>query len=497
MIDGVAADVMKEGQRDERPRLMMPEIIAVARQVRMSGLAIIALGVAASSVTVNWVIDHDQRANFFPEFAGRVVYLSDLFLLAGVAVWAAGWNLYPRRAPTFGPRYVGLPLLLLVVLTALSVVWASDPALAGFATTRRILLLGVYVALVNDAKVAFTPMVAALVVIAVLQVGVAWAQVVTGGSVGLASLGEIPAMFPQYVDVQASGSRIGCPLPTGLGFNPHPLAEFLAAVSALAYGFVLLSPGGWLKRALMLLVYVVALFGVLATGCRQAMGGWATALVVVTGLAWWWTPPARAATVTRFAVAATLAAVAMWLLPVAFPLTADCATRVARYSAREVSGGIGRTAGDLLLAVPIVRDHPWLGVGASNYPLALKTQVAPDAVGPPLVPVHNVTLLLLAELGITGAGCWLLLMTAPLIRARSRWRAGADLHELVWLGPLLSVFVVGLSDFTPWGTQDGRVLTIAVIGMWAGGITAAQHGTMPSSPRSSPREEAVADADWT
>ena len=114
-----------------------------------------------------------------------------------------------------------------------------------------------------------------------------------------------------------------------------------------------------------------------------------------------------------------------------------------------------------------------LGVGAGNYPLASRARRAPESVFIGYVPVHNVPLLVTAELGVAAGLAWVLLMVGPLIWVLSnRSPPLFGFHPLLWLGPLLVLLFVGLWEFTPWATQDGRVLTIGVLGLWAASVTA-------------------------
>ena len=121
------------------------------------GMVFLVIAIGTSSLTFNWVIEHNAEANLFPEFAGRVVYLSDILMFVGLILWAVGWYLSPTRTIRYGPKYVFLPLLFLAVMTALSIVWAEDSGQAGFAATRRVLLLGLYLALVNEAHRSLAP----------------------------------------------------------------------------------------------------------------------------------------------------------------------------------------------------------------------------------------------------------------------------------------------------------------------------------------------------
>ncbi len=75
----------------------------VGSTVRFIGLGALAIWVGTSSLTFAWVLDHSVEMNFFPEFAGLVLYLSDIFLIGGLLTWTVGWNLSPRLNLRFGP----------------------------------------------------------------------------------------------------------------------------------------------------------------------------------------------------------------------------------------------------------------------------------------------------------------------------------------------------------------------------------------------------------
>ncbi len=113
----------------------------------------------------------------------------------------------------------------------------------------------------------------------------------------------------------------------------------------------------------------------------------------------------------------------------------------------------------------------------------MKQKLDPSTPGGIYTPVHNVPLLILAELGILGGMAWALLMLAPLIWIISRRKEPPpDLRTLLWVGPLLVLLFEGLWDFPPWATQDGRILMMAVLGLWVGSL-----GQQARRPGSAPR----------
>ena len=221
--------------------------------------------------------------------------------------------------------------------------------------------------------------------------------------------------------------------------------------------------------------------------------GWILGILVVSSLAWLEGRTARWTTLKRFGVAMVLVVLAEGYTHVTSPQGIPDQPAVTslpspgmesvstRFSPSQVSSGLGGRVADAKPALPIIRENLLLGVGAGNYPLARRARLTPESVGIGYVPVHNVPLLATAELGVAGGLAWVLMMVGPLIWVlsnRSPPRFG--FHSLLWLGPLLVLLFVGLWEFTPWATQDGRVLMMAVAGLWAGGITGASLSSVGS-----------------
>ena len=76
---------------------------------------------------------------------------------------------------------------------------------------------------------------------------------------------------------------------------------------------------------------------------------------------------------------------------------------------------------DVRIAWTLIWDHPWTGVGLGNY-LASARQIDRSAR-----VVHNVPLLVTAEMGVLGGVLWLWLGLAPIVAAiPAGWAAGAS-----------------------------------------------------------------------
>jgi O-antigen ligase len=100
---------------------------------------------------------------------------------------------------------------------------------------------------------------------------------------------------------------------------------------------------------------------------------------------------------------------------------------------------------DAALAVAVIRGAPLTGVGLGDY-LAAAQQLDADAAR-----VHNVPLLVAAELGVPGLLLWLWLMIAPFwlrLRPAAAPRRYADLGPR--LAPWVAMLVINTFDTTLW-----------------------------------------------
>lgn len=432
--------------------------------LRHASLLLLALGVGTSSFTFNWVISHDVSANFFPEFAGSVLYLSDIFVVSGLIAWAA-YRKQVGRLSKFaaGPLLISVPLVTLTVVAVISVSWADNGSMALVTAARRTYLLALYIVLVNERRGAGAYLAAVIIMGALLHGLIAIAQVFNESAVGAASLGELTRGAFGY-------DRVGSPDGYGIGFNPNPVGVHIAIGTLIAFALLVSRKGRQVVRLVLPALLVVALLGAVYTGAKSAFIAMGLGLVIVTLAGWWSQSISARRSLSLIADAMLLVIV---LGGVAFILTPSVERRFTLFSPAEYlnsqSVSYGSRFDDYSLATPIIKENLLAGVGAGNYPHELTSRVAPNAFSPKVVPVHNVSILIQAELGLIGSAAWTVLFLSPLLlllfkRDRKR-RVG---RSLVWLGPLVIVMTETLVDFTPWATQDGRLLFIAVIAMWAG-----------------------------
>jgi O-antigen ligase len=103
------------------------------------------------------------------------------------------------------------------------------------------------------------------------------------------------------------------------------------------------------------------------------------------------------------------------------------------------------------LAENVIRAHPWLGVGAGNYPLVNRDYYTPDVGHPQYVydiEVHNLYLIIWAESGVFALLCFLVLMAVSIISAWSGIRSQSIFVFFLGLGLSLAIFSLCIQMIT-------------------------------------------------
>ena len=353
----------------------------------------------------------------------------------------------PRR-PARRPIGAAVQLLAaLAALGALSVLHAWVPSLAVASTVRWALAAAVCWALV-DADVPIEQLVAVFLAGLALQSLVAILQVIRQGPLGLPGelvpLRDWPgaSIFPLGSGRWLRGY--------GLTFHPNVLGGFLTV------GLILSLPllGSRVVQVLSCLMTVA----LLATFSRSS---WiATALILPPTAVWMWRRDRfarRGFAMTAVIVVAGLSA-AGWTWresiiarigiepPPGMTISAPAAMiRRLKYDDRIALSAV---------ALRVIADHPIVGIGAGNSPLAEQR-----AGVVPLFP-HNVALMLAAEVGIAGGLLWIALMGSTAWRLRHSRRTA---WLVAGVGAFAALQIIALLDCYPWSLNAGRLLTVTVL----------------------------------
>ncbi len=112
------------------------------------------------------------------------------------------------------------------------------------------------------------------------------------------------------------------------------------------------------------------------------------------------------------------------------------------------------------VAVQMIREHPWLGVGFNNYLIAFAEYVKGAQVES--ISVHNIYLLIAAETGLIGLALFLGFCGFTLYRG---WRAKDSLEGRTLLVLFIALLVIGAVDYYPLVFQQIRLIFFLVAGL--------------------------------
>lgn len=346
------------------------------------------------------------------------------------------------------------PLALLAVLGFVGASSALSPPLALYSATRWLFAAGVCWALAR-AEIRQRRLVAVLVLVLIVHAVIGVAQVLKQTPLGLS--GEM-ALSPgaEGASVVTIGTHRWLRA-YGLTFHPNVLGGYLAVSLVLALPL--------LDRLLWRLAWGILFFGMLATFSRSA--GLATGLCVPASVLWLWRhqPHLRRGLGITLAGAVCIALVAGWVwrdrlstrlgvVPVEVSSSPRSATAILERLSRDVADRVQMNR----FALGVTAAHPLVGIGAGNMPLAFMS------VGRRADYVHNVPLLLAAEVGIFGALIWLwLLIGAGALLRNAQPRP--DPWLVVAVAAFVELQIIALFDCYPWSLNAGRMLTATVLAM--------------------------------
>lgn len=404
-------------------------------------LAFVTLGLISPSLTsgpITWL--PIVRVTGFDD---PPIGLGPLAMLPGLALIA--WLLaraveHPRRPWRWGRPGITLPLAGLTLLMLLGL----DPA-ANRRTALVLLTLGllwwVYLFVINEMPNLTTPF--ALVI--VIQSGVAVGQFVLQRDLGLHLLGE-PALDPQRSGICVLFAR-GQRWLRAYGLSGHP--NLLGALLSVLLLLIIdddVADARYGEQGWFTLVAGAGLLGLLTTFSRSAWLAFGVGLMawLIRKIAHGRRAPARPERPVSGRVSRLWRQYAQFILPAVLGmifllLFHDLvASRFLRLETPIEARSIEDRQTDANLALLLIRQHPWRGVGVRNYLPAVR------AIEPDSRTVHSVPLLTAAELGLPGAALWLWLASTGLTRPSSpAWAP--------WIAMLISsLFDVALFPTNSW-----------------------------------------------
>lgn len=440
-------------------------------------LSRLALGVSLSSLAAllltlpfwgHWILFGRPVDPVLYDYHEMVLYATDLYLWAALGGWVVSRLLSRNRARLqWGPAFLTIPLLLVVIVSAVSSAQAVDPTYAAYTTVRLAFLPVLYLMLIN-APLRHGLIVWPLAAGMVIQGAVGVPQFLLGHTLGLEWLGETvaKAASPGVSVVMAGGQR----WLRAYGLTPHPniLGGVVMASLLIAAGSYLTLAGR--RRIALLGSLAIGLGTLLVTFSRAAWLGLAVGGLILLGLLWWSSKARRPSTQLVKSALAPLAGLGLAVVvifgAVNWPLI--------RPRLGLTSEGVEiRSVGERVMlndaALVLIRARPWLGVGLGDFPVAL-LRLAPETVSyySSFTPVHIVLLLATAELGFLGGLLWLALIGSPWV---ALWLRRKQVRMTPWWAGLSAAIaaltVVSFFDHYPWSFQQGRLILCLVWGLWA------------------------------
>jgi O-antigen ligase len=116
------------------------------------------------------------------------------------------------------------------------------------------------------------------------------------------------------------------------------------------------------------------------------------------------------------------------------------------------------------VAMNLIAEHPIAGVGAGNFSLATRAATSGRTTHD---AVHNIPLLIEAELGLLGLAAMGTIATVLIAVGYRRWRARSVCrwHALV-AGSLMAMVTVSLFDHYLWTHPQGGLMGAWLVGWW-------------------------------
>ena len=410
---------------------------------------------------------------YFIEYASLSIYLTDLLIIVLLLSWIP--ILITKRKFILGPSPLFWLLCLFTGWIWTSVLWANQlelvTSISIVAAIRFTSFFLFYLYLINNVKTIRTILWPLGWGIA-LQGGLALAQYFANHSLGLKLLGE------SVLDPEASGIPViiveGVRRLRAHGTLPH--ANVLGGY--LIIGLVLIS--SWLyavkrnwKHYLIWLLFIIGILGLIVSFSRSA---WLVFVASMTLLTIW----AMYVRPRKFKAS---------ILPGVIVLIAVVSLIISQYSAVvsrfDVSQYIEqRSVSSRIEQINEFRgvysEQPLLGVGMGQYVSYLQRidesgsgwNYRKDLNGwvyssshDFYEPVHNIFLLVLAELGIIGLIILILILFTALYFVLKVIRKRFALIALTILLALVSLISLGMIDHYLWTLQQGRLLLFLVLSL--------------------------------
>jgi O-antigen ligase len=380
------------------------------------------------------------------------LYISDVILIV-LCLWAIFQKKFSFRTLWEGDNkyltaYVGAAFLSIVVCD-----YSSYPV--HYWRWAHLALSAGVVYLLRAWALPFRTIATVVVLSAVLECAVALPQYFMQHQIGLKVLGErtlvskhaAPAQFTMpkravtSIDYLLSQSQETTRVIRASGTLPHPnmLGAFLVfSLMMTCYLYEQSAKRGWIGAALFL--QIVTLF---TTYCRAAIFAFAGAILVWMVLSW--LKEKRMCKACRPLVMGFAVSVLLFY-PQLFHRGG-----VVSYNELASKSDVMRISMQKV-ALLMIQDHPWMGIGYNNYLLALPHYTKGAVVD--TIMVHNIYLLIAAEMGLIGLAVFLVFCGVVLYRG---WQQRGTLEGRTLLLLFLAFLAIGFVDYHPIFQQQIRL----------------------------------------
>ena len=131
------------------------------------------------------------------------------------------------------------------------------------------------------------------------------------------------------------------------------------------------------------------------------------------------------------------------------------------------------------VALNLLDQKPWLGVGVNNFVSHLANFGPLYGIGIWREPVHNLYLLVAVETGLIGIALWIIAHSMVWVRIGLRlWRGMPDHKIPLLLAAWVAVLLLGLIDHYWWTSQQGRLVWWLLLGASLAELSRGRDGQM-------------------
>lgn len=369
----------------------------------------------------------EGNLNGYWEYGTISIYATEIllwiiFILAAVW-WAVNKFKNPKskiqksneiQNPKSKSAYLLICLFAFLLYSLVSILWSDSRSLALYVWHWLAEAAGLFLVL-RVAKFDLVKLAWAFVVSAVIQAGLGTWHFLSQSTFSSKWLGMA------LHDPQVSGTFV---VETALrrwlrayGSLPHPniLAGFLSVAMFLSI-WLYQKIGYGFKKFFLPAVFVILSFGLCATFSKSVIASFLLVLILLWAV-YFIRGKSGSVKIDLLKFTLIFFAVAIIFFAVFWE---PVQTRIIGAERLEIKSTTERLSyfGE---AWQLIKNHPVLGVGLGNYTLAIHNEINPALQAWDYQPVHNIYLLILAELGIVGLILWLalifvLIKNLPVIR---------------------------------------------------------------------------------